>query len=183
LLGLEGWYVGRHVRRDARGWKSGEQAVRRLWVAEVRSSISEPWCLALIETDAHRLAAFAARHRYATTYVGSLAFKAEVAGPFELEPDWSDPVTNSLRQLQLDMWSGEREISTGGVSYSVLVAEGAVRLFLSFVNPTSPSLVSLADSVHEVADLIASRDGSEAVRECLVTSASTLRNVRIRTVE
>ncbi len=58
--GFAGLYVGRHSLRDARGWKTGEQNVRCLWLAEIRPTFDVSGCLAMVATDRHRLAVFAA---------------------------------------------------------------------------------------------------------------------------
>lgn len=157
VYGFAGLHVGRHILRDARGWKTGEQNVRHLWLAEIRPTFDVLGCLAMVATDQHQLAVFATG--------GEMA-----VGPLALPADWDDPVVAALRSF--DLWSAEGGIALDGVNYGFYLDSGDLQVAMSLNNPRAPQPLLLERALLRVAETLSAWDASGAVEAFHRTWAS-----------
>jgi hypothetical protein len=137
---LDRFGAGRHIIRDERGWRIRDIQAEYLWIATIRPSFCSPCFLALLKTP--------------EGFQGVAAIEGDDGLPLSVsEPIFmdipEDPIFTCLEKNRLEVFGGG--ISLDGVAYTLSVRSFGGDFDISFSNPRSGGLSSLADALWLVA--------------------------------
>lgn len=142
---LDRFGCGRHIVRDARGWRVRDINVRCLWLASIRPSFDPNAYLFVVHTDAGAHGLFA--------FEGSDHLPVIRSEPAAVQ----DSVSEVLTQLNLSPTSAEHAGSSfDGIAHTLHVRTHSLSYDLHFSNPRSEclrrvqrELVATAESLAE----------------------------------
>ena len=176
-VGLNGWHLGKHIIRNVHGVKTGEFDVIDMWAANIIPdthwlNFQLPGRITVIHCDSHYRIAFGLG-------VSIDDFSASII-QIELPKNWTDPLIESLSNLDLFQVQGEKGISLNGIFYELYTHSWAGKSLIEFLSPdivVNKSFVEIEKVLFSVAEIVVNEKGQQPEKDflsiwqkCLVNS-------------